>query len=131
MMNALLFPHSTYLAKQWWHRLAKVVFWVWFVFVLGYGWSEVFVKPFNSCHDTKVRLEFILKQPSELDCGTNAASYFIRPMKTWSPSEIGLGAALAITILYLALITPSLLYRLALYIGKGSSWRGAANASDA
>lgn len=123
-MKAFLFPCSTYLAARWWHRLAKVIFWVWFVFVLGYCWNVVVLTPFDSCMNLKIQMEIFQREPSGLDCGTSAVSYFIRnSIDTAAPAEIGVGFIIVIAVLYLALIAPSLLYRLVLYIAKGSTWR--------
>lgn len=83
-----LFPLSMYLAAHWWHRLAKVIFWAWFVFVFGYCWDPVILKPFLSCIDTEIQSKIYLGEPSDL-CGENAADYFTGNVKMLSTSEIG------------------------------------------
>jgi hypothetical protein len=121
----LFFPRSAYLARQWWHRLATVIFWFWFVFVLGFCWHIIFASPFTSCINTKIQTELLLQVPSNLDCGSNAISYFVQNLKTSSLLEIAGGFVIFVLALYVVLLAPSLIYRLVLYVAKGSAWRDA------
>ena len=123
MMKVFLFPRSTYLSTHWWHRLATVIFWFWFVFVLAFCWHELIVKPFTSCIETNVQYEIHFNKPSGLDCGPNAVAYAIQDLKNSSTLEVVGGFLIFTIVLYIALAIPSLLYRLGLYIAKGDSWR--------
>ena len=127
MTKVLLCPRSRYLASRWWHRLATVIFWAWFVFVLGYCWNAGIVEPWSSCINTKAQSKIVLGRPSDLDCGASAVSYFMQNAKGSSPSEIGFGLIFVVAALDVALATPGLLYRLVLYIAKGRTWRDAKN----
>ena len=117
-----LFPRSTYLAAHWWHRLAKVIFWAWFVLVFGYCLNQVILKPFLSCIDTEIQSKSYLGESSDL-CGENAVDYFTSKVKRSSTSEIGVGFIFFTAVFYAVLVAPSLLYRLVLYIAKRGDWR--------
>lgn len=121
--KALLFPRSAYLSTYWWHRFAIVIFWLWFVFVLGYCWHAIVHSPFMSCINTKIQTELVLREPSELDCGSNEVAYFTQNLKSSSASEIVGGFVFFAVVLYIILALPGLLYRLVLYIAKGSDWK--------
>lgn len=123
VMKIFLFPRSTYLIAQWWHRLATVIFWFWFVFVLGFCWHTIIAKPFTSCIETKIQTELILKEQSTLDCGSNAISYFMQNLNESTPTEIGAGILIFTVVLYVVLLAPTLIYRLLLYVVKGGAWR--------
>ncbi len=83
-----LFPLSMHLAAHWWHRLAKVIFLSWFVFVFGYCWNQVILKSFLSCIDTEIQANIYLGEPSDL-CDENTADYLTSSVKMSSTSEIG------------------------------------------
>ncbi|MXS81136.1 hypothetical protein SAMN05216317_1195 [Nitrosomonas eutropha] len=123
--RVLLFPHSEYLAQHWWHRLAKTIFWGWFIFALGFCWKVLVADPYMSCIRTKIQSEVLLNKPSDLECGRNAVDYLIANASTSSTSEIVFGSLFFVAVLYLALASPGLLYRLLLYIAKGSEWKDA------
>jgi hypothetical protein len=114
-----------YLATQWWHRLATVVFWAWFVFVLLHAWKLLIGDPFISCVDTQILYETTLGKPSTLDCGGNAFAYLLLNLKTSSALEVGGGSILVAAVLYVVVVLPSVLYRLVLYVAKGGAWRDA------
>jgi len=113
----LLFPTSTYLNAQWWHRLATVLFWAWGIYVLVWCWNKLIYLPWISCIEFKVRTN----QPSDY-CG-EIPVFIFRQVADQSAGEIILSALFILVGLYLFLSAPSLLYRVLLFIGKGSSWR--------
>lgn len=94
MIEFFLFPNSTYLKERWWHRLAIVAFWSWLVGLVI----------------------FALGKLGELQ---SSSPSFANPTL---PDAIGFGM-IAMSILYVVAILPSLLYRIVLYVAKGSAWR--------
>ena len=126
--RALLFPRSNYLANQWWHRLATVIFWIWLVAIVVYLYNNLIYDPFASCIQVKIALS---GEPSGLNCGSNPFDYaWINISAESLPSSLLSGGILAIAI-YVATILPSLAYRILLYIAKGNSWRDSDSASAA
>ena len=113
----LLFPTSAYLTSQWWHRLATVLFWAWGFGALIWCWNEFIYSPWASCIEFEVRTN----QPSDY-CG-EIPSYILRQAVNSSAGEIVFTTLFISIGLYLLLSAPSLLYRVLLFIGKGSTWR--------
>jgi hypothetical protein len=123
--TAFLFPRSQYLVAHWWHRFATVLFWAWFVFILFSALNILVFEPFTSCVQTKIQSEMLLDKPSDLDCGDNAFGYALLNARESSALEVIAGVGALALILFCALALPGLLYRLVLYVAKGSSWKDA------
>ena len=120
--KALLFPSSSYLRTRWWHRLAKVIFWAWFLVVLAWLINAVLLDPYSSCVTFNVRFQMATDAVSTLKCGDNAFDHLL------SRISVG-GVAFFAVLTYIGLVLPGLAYRLGLYIAKGSSWKDAAGAA--
>jgi hypothetical protein len=123
--TAFLFPRSQYLVARWWHRFATVLFWAWFVFVLVSALNILVFEPFTSCVQIKIQSEMLLDKPSNLDCGANAFGYALLNGRESSALEVIAGTAALSFIIFFALALPGLVYRLVLYVAKGSSWKDA------
>lgn len=129
-----LFPQSRYLSTRWWHRLATVLFWCWIVVLPLSALKESVLDPWSDCRALMLRmqLEATKYDPAAVswdrideDCGRTAwerVSKDIDEDKSPIAMKVGIGFVI-VTLLYLALVAPVLLYRILLYIGKGSTWR--------
>lgn len=124
--RALLFPRSSYLAERWWHRLTIVIFWTWLAAILVFLYKTLILDPFSSC----IRVKYALPgEPNDLDCGSNAFDYAWANASAESLSSILLTGAFLVVAVYAAAVLPSLVYRVILYIAKGSGWRDTASAA--
>lgn len=120
----LLFPESNYLRGKWWHRLSTVIFWFWLALTVIFTVKTLVIHPYHSCIDTKYSN---YSEPLDLDCGTNAYNYAYLTYADEPLTNIFGGAAIIFIALYIAVILPSLLYRICLFIGKGATWRDSTN----
>ena len=124
--RALLFPRSSYLAERWWHRLATEIFWAWIATIAVFLYKTLILDPFSSC----IRVKFALPGKTiDLDCGSNALDYAWANASAESLSSILLTGAFLVVAVYVAAILPSLVYRVILYVAKGSNWRDSASAA--
>jgi hypothetical protein len=94
MIEFFLFPNSTYLRERWWHRLATVALWSWLPGLVFLALGKL---------------------------GDLASSWPV-DANAPLPDVIGFGVV-ATSVLYVLAILASLLYRIVLYVAKGSAWR--------
>jgi hypothetical protein len=114
-MKVQLIPKSSYLAQKWWHRLALVLLWAWPLFLALFAYRLFIDMPYTNC-------VVIQMQARWLPCGSGPFDYFGSQMRNASPGEFVFGAVVAGVLL----LAPSAVYRVFLYVAKGSSWRGPA-----
>ncbi len=125
MLKFFLFPRTSFLAVQWWHRLATVCFWGWLCWSPWIVWKSWVLEPWESCisrvvHNIVNNLTDNL--PIEEQCGTNALNYFWGDSSALDAEQL-LAMVFLTLPLYALLSFPALVYRLLLYIAKGSEWK--------
>ena len=118
--RALLFPSFSHLENNWWHRLATVVFWAWFAFIVIFLVKITVLDPFASCVSIKYSFP---ESPSDLDCGSNPVNYAASRVADESLPGMLLATALLSSVVFIAGLLPSIAYRMILYVAKGKSWR--------
>ena len=118
--HALLFPNTEYLSNQWWHRLAKVIFWTWLAFLIVAAYKIFLLDPVTSCLQVKYAS---YPEPSALDCGSNAFDYAWGQLRNEPARNVLIGAAILAVIFYIVALLPSLVYRVLLYVVAGDNWK--------
>ena len=116
-MSALIFPTSKYLRERWWHRLAIVVLWAWLAISALFALRWIVFDPYSAC----VRIKYALSEPSNLDCGSGPFSYLVHALS--QESDVWASVIFLLVALMIVLFAPGLLYRIFLYVAKGSSWK--------
>jgi hypothetical protein len=91
----LFFPDSEYLADKWWHRLATVIFWICFLLVAAHLIHAVW--------DIWEGYDYQLNYDGDIDWGERFGK---------------------VVIYAASLFLPSIVYRVMLFIGMGSAWKG-------
>jgi hypothetical protein len=93
-------------------------------FIVVFTIKTLILDPYSSCITVKY---FDFSKPSDLDWGTSAYNYAYSTYAGEPITSILGGAAFIFIALYIAAISPSLLYRMFLFVGKGATWRDSAN----
>jgi hypothetical protein len=119
LLISFLFPQSSYLANYWWHRLAKVIFWVWFIFVILTSYYYFLQLPWAQCLEMNLQECRRPINPFEYALEGYVGNYL-----RYGILETSLVTIWICFWLYVSFAIPSLVYRLLLYIAKGNTWKG-------
>lgn len=125
VLSTFLFPDSPGLRTRWWHRLAVVGVWCWISYIILAFLKAVILDPHASCTAVK----YSQYSDGSLDCG-NIFSYAFRTLSESSAGEIAFTSALVIFVGYIAVLIPSLSYRVVLYIATGGAWKKIGTKND-
>lgn len=95
MKAPLFFPTSEYLSNKWWHRLATVIFWIWLLMATA--------SLIHAVWDIWEAYEYQTNENGYIDWGERFGK---------------------VVIYAASLFLPSVVYRVILFIGTGSAWKG-------
>lgn len=102
LLSVLFFPDSAYLAAKWWHRLALVIFLIWLMWAAAGAIHALWDiwEGFEDCRELRASCNYY-------DANNQAAEELIEG-----------------TAYLLSVFVPVVVYRVLLFVGIGSAWKG-------
>jgi len=114
-----LYPDSAALRERWWHRLVSVALWGWIAYLIVAVAKAAILDPHQSC----MAVKYSQYSDGTLDCGPGMLDYALSNFASTSWGDVAILTLMIAAVGYLSILIPSLVYRVALYIGTGGKWK--------